>query len=263
MKLGVGLPGYLGGAVGAATVMDWARRADAAGFHGVAVHDRPFHDAWDPLTRLAAAAVTGRVRLATTVVLPAYDAGLLARQAAVLDQVSGGRLDLGVGLAPRTPGARPLVRPPRPAAQCAARTPARAVGRRGRARAARRRRRPRAGPAPPPAAVGRRPRRGPPRAERSAWATPTCSARRGWDAVAAKVPAIREAAERAGRGHFPIGALAYVALSTALERHDQDAAAAASSRHLRTASDYLVRLHLREAVHAGTDGGAPESLTGA
>jgi hypothetical protein len=103
MKLGVGLPGYLGGAVEPATVIEWARRADAAGFHGVAVHDRPNHDAWDPLATLAAAAaVTERVRLAITVVLlPAYDEAVLARQAAVVDRVSGGRLDLGVGLGAR------------------------------------------------------------------------------------------------------------------------------------------------------------------
>jgi DNA-binding GntR family transcriptional regulator len=53
------------------------------------------------------------------------------------------------------------------------------------------------------------------------------------------------------------------AILDALERHDQDAAVAASSQHLRTASDYLVKLHLREAVHPGGDGGATESLTGA
>lgn len=53
------------------------------------------------------------------------------------------------------------------------------------------------------------------------------------------------------------------AILDALERHDQDAAAAASSQHLRTASDYLVKLHLREAVHAGSDGDAPETLPGA
>jgi hypothetical protein len=71
MKLGVGLPGYFGGAVEPATVVDWARGADQAGFHGVATHDRPDHDAWDPLATLAAAAtVTERVRLATTAVLP-------------------------------------------------------------------------------------------------------------------------------------------------------------------------------------------------
>jgi DNA-binding GntR family transcriptional regulator len=53
------------------------------------------------------------------------------------------------------------------------------------------------------------------------------------------------------------------AILDALERHDQDAAVAASTQHLRTASDYLVKLHLREAVHAGTDSSAPETLPGA
>jgi hypothetical protein len=37
-------------------VTEWARRADAAGFHGLAVHDRPYHDAWEPPATLAAVA---------------------------------------------------------------------------------------------------------------------------------------------------------------------------------------------------------------
>jgi DNA-binding GntR family transcriptional regulator len=45
------------------------------------------------------------------------------------------------------------------------------------------------------------------------------------------------------------------AILNALERHDQDAAAAASSRHLRTASAYLVELHLREAFQGASDPG--------
>ena len=49
----------------------------------------------------------------------------------------------------------------------------------------------------------------------------------------------------------------------ALERHDPDAAAAASSKHLRTASAYLVELHLRETVHAGADGSPAETAPGA
>ena len=79
----------------------------------MAVHDRPNHDAWDPLATLAAAAtVTERVRLATTaVLLPAYDETLLARQAAVVDRVSGGRLDLGVGLGARADDYQALGRP--------------------------------------------------------------------------------------------------------------------------------------------------------
>jgi DNA-binding FadR family transcriptional regulator len=53
------------------------------------------------------------------------------------------------------------------------------------------------------------------------------------------------------------------AILDALERHDQDAAAAASSKHLRTTSAYLVELHLRETVHAGADGSPAETAPGA
>lgn len=103
MRLGIGLPTYLGNVIEPQTVLDWARRADEAGFAAVAVHDRPHADTWDPLATLAAvAAVTERVRLATAVVLlPTRDEALLVKQAAVVDRVSGGRLDLGVGVGGR------------------------------------------------------------------------------------------------------------------------------------------------------------------
>jgi alkanesulfonate monooxygenase SsuD/methylene tetrahydromethanopterin reductase-like flavin-dependent oxidoreductase (luciferase family) len=218
MKLGVGLPGYLGGAVGAATVIDWARRADAAGFHGLAAHDRPFADAWDPLTTLAAAAaVTERVRLATTVVLaPAYDEGLLAKQAAVVDQLSGGRLDLGVGLGARAEDYQALGRSferrgPRLTEQLQRMKQlwAAAIEREEHGDIT--------GPAPaqrphPPLWVGGYAdaaiRRAVNLGDAYLFGAP------GVDAIAAKVPVIREAASGAGRGRFPIGALAYVALST-------------------------------------------------
>src|SRR5207244_700157 len=55
---------------------------------------------WEPLISLAAAAaVTERVHLATTILqMPNRNEVLVAKQAAVIDRLSGGRLDLGFGL---------------------------------------------------------------------------------------------------------------------------------------------------------------------
>jgi len=100
MKLGIGLPNTLVPDVNRGMFLDWARAADHAGFHSFGTIDRPSQDVWDPLIALtAAAAVTERVRLATTILqLPNRNEILVAKQAAVIDRLSGGRLDLGVGL---------------------------------------------------------------------------------------------------------------------------------------------------------------------
>jgi alkanesulfonate monooxygenase SsuD/methylene tetrahydromethanopterin reductase-like flavin-dependent oxidoreductase (luciferase family) len=100
MKLGIGLPNTLVPGLNRGLLLDWARIADHAGFHSFGTIDRPSHDVWEPLITLAAvASVTERVRLATTILqLPNRQEVMVAKQAAVIDRLSGGRLDLGLGL---------------------------------------------------------------------------------------------------------------------------------------------------------------------
>ena len=99
MKLGIGLPNTLAHQTDRRLMLEWARLADQAGFHVLATIDKPNYDSWDPLATLAGVAgVTEKARLATTILqLPPRNEVLVAKQAAVIDQLSGGRLDLGLG----------------------------------------------------------------------------------------------------------------------------------------------------------------------
>ena len=93
----------------AAPLLALATSAADAGFDSIWVGDsllaRPRHE---PLTLLAAVAGrVPRVELGTAVLLPALrNPVLLAHQVATLDQVSGGRLILGVGFAADRPNIR-------------------------------------------------------------------------------------------------------------------------------------------------------------
>lgn len=98
MKLGIGLPNTMAHETDRRLMLDWARLADEAGFHTLATIDKPNFDSWDPLVTLAGVAgVTERAKLATTILqLPNRNEVLVAKQAAVIDRLSDGRLILGV-----------------------------------------------------------------------------------------------------------------------------------------------------------------------
>jgi alkanesulfonate monooxygenase SsuD/methylene tetrahydromethanopterin reductase-like flavin-dependent oxidoreductase (luciferase family) len=103
MKVGIGLPSAIPG-VRSEQVLDWARRADAAGFSSLGTLDRLIYPNLEPLVALgAAAAVTERIGLMTAVLLLPYrqNAALVAKQAATVHALSDGRLALGVGLGSR------------------------------------------------------------------------------------------------------------------------------------------------------------------
>jgi alkanesulfonate monooxygenase SsuD/methylene tetrahydromethanopterin reductase-like flavin-dependent oxidoreductase (luciferase family) len=102
MRVGIGLPSAVPGVHGG-LLPGWAARAERAGFSSVGVLERVAYDSHDPFVALAAAgAATSRIGLVTMVAIgPLRPVAMLAKQAASVHELSGGRLVLGLSIGAR------------------------------------------------------------------------------------------------------------------------------------------------------------------
>ena len=110
MRIGFGAP-VSGAWATPGSLSRFAAQAEAAGYGSLWTFQRllvpegsamepVYHSVLDPMVALGyAAAVTSRIRLGVAVVnMPYLSPAYLAKQAASVDVLSGGRLDLGLGL---------------------------------------------------------------------------------------------------------------------------------------------------------------------
>ncbi|MBV2353980.1 LLM class flavin-dependent oxidoreductase [Streptomyces sp. J2-1] len=102
MKIGIGLPNQVRD-VRASVIPEWAREAERAGFSTLGSVGRvAYPGVMDTVALAAAAGATSTIGLISNVLLgPVWPAALLAKEAAGIDGVSGGRLSLGIGLGGR------------------------------------------------------------------------------------------------------------------------------------------------------------------
>ena len=98
MKIGIGLPNQVRD-VRPAVIPEWAAAAEEAGFSALGTVGRvAYPGVMDTVALAAAASVTSRIGLLSNVLIaPVWPATLLAKEAAGIDGISGGRLTLGIG----------------------------------------------------------------------------------------------------------------------------------------------------------------------
>lgn len=102
MQVSLGLPSTIPGAP-RELLFDWARQAESGPFTSLGVIGRLAYPNYEPLITLAAmTSITRRISLMSAALLgPLYNSGVLAKQVASIDVLSGGRLTLGLGIGAR------------------------------------------------------------------------------------------------------------------------------------------------------------------